>query len=326
MAKILITGGAGYIGSHVNKGLSAKGYDTLVLDNLVTGRKEAVKWDEFVLADLANKEQLRLVFAHNNIQAVMHFAAFAYVGESVADPQKYYNNNVGNTLNLLQIMMEFGVRICVFSSTCATYGWPEKIPITENHPQNPINPYGRSKLMIENILSDYASAYGLRYASLRYFNAAGADPEGNIGEYHDPETHLIPLVLDAALGRSKYITIYGTDYETPDGTCIRDYIHVTDLSQAHNQALEYLLQGGKSDVFNLGNGNGYSVREVIACARQVTQRDIPVLEGPRRPGDPAVLVGGSEKACVKLGWNQQYNDLAQIIDTAWIWHQKIPGN
>jgi len=323
MGKILVTGGAGYIGSHVNKALTTKGYDTLVLDNLIYGHHEFVKWGEFVLADLADTRQLNLVFEKHDIQAVMHFAAFAYVGESVVDPRKYYHNNVANTLNLLDTMLSFGVKTFIFSSSCATYGLPEEIPITETHPQNPINSYGHSKLMIEKILADYARAYDFRYVSLRYFNAAGADPEGELGEWHEPETHLIPLILDVACSRRESIKIFGTDYDTDDGTCIRDYIHVTDLAAAHILALEYLLKGGSSNVFNLGNGNGFSVREVIACAREVTKRDIQEKADKPRPGDPSVLVGGAQKARSQLSWKPQYNQLQDIVGTAWAWHQKI---
>ena len=323
MGKILVTGGAGYIGSHVNKALAARGYDTLILDNLVYGHPSFVKWGQFVLADLADVNQLRLIFEKFDIQAVMHFAAFAYVGESVTDPKKYYQNNVSNTLNLLETMHSFGVKPFIFSSSCATYGMPKKIPITEDHPQNPINPYGRTKLMIENILADYARAYDFQYVSLRYFNAAGADPEGDVGEWHEPETHLIPLILDAACGRRENIKVFGADYETPDGTCIRDYIHVTDLAQAHVLALEYLLDGGCSNIFNLGNGNGFSVREVIDCARQVTGKDIQEKIAERRPGDPPELVGSAQKAQALLGWKPEHYDLNDIVETSWHWHQKI---
>jgi UDP-glucose 4-epimerase len=323
MSKILVTGGAGYIGSHVNKALAAKGYDTLVLDNLVYGHREFVKWGEFVLADLSDRSSLELVFQKNNIQAVMHFAAFAYVGESVEDPRKYYRNNVSNTINLLDTVLDHKVKAFIFSSSCATYGIPQHVPIAENHPQNPMNPYGQSKFMIEKILADYDDAYGLPYVSLRYFNAAGADPDCEIGEWHDPETHLVPILLDAAIGRRQCIEIYGTDYPTKDGTCIRDYIHVLDLAQAHILALEYLLSGGRSDVFNLGNGNGFSVREVMSCAREVTKTSIAEKESPRRAGDPPVLVGSAEKAGMELGWKPRFNDLNSIIDTAWRWHRKL---
>lgn len=317
---ILIIGGAGYIGSHAAKILHGKVYDTAVYDNLVYGHAEFVKWGRFFLGDLADIEQLRLVFRSNKIEAVMHFAAYAYVGESVVDPQKYYLNNLRNTLNLLEVMREFNVLNIIFSSTCATYGVPKEMPITEEHLQAPINPYGQSKLMVENILHDYSMAYGMKYVSLRYFNAAGADPEAEIGECHDPETHLIPLIIDAALGRRESVKVFGTDYDTPDGTCIRDYIHVTDIAQAHLKALEYLLAGGISDVFNLGNGKGFSVREVIESVRRITGRDIRVLEDVRRAGDPARLVGSSEKARRILGWNPEFEELDLIVRTAWKWH------
>jgi len=320
---ILIVGGAGYIGSHLNKEITKKGYETVVFDNLSYGHEDFVKWGIFERGDLGNIEDIRKVFKKYKIDAVMHFAAFTYVGESVEDPQKYYINNVKNTLNLLQVMLEENVKNFVFSSTCATYGNPVEIPITENHPQNPINPYGRGKLIVEMILKDYSDAYGLKYASLRYFNAAGADPDCEIGEMHEPETHLIPLVLDAASGKREDIKIFGADYDTPDGTCIRDYIHVTDLADAHILALEYLQKGGKSNVFNLGNGNGFSVKEVIETARKITGKPIKEVEVERRPGDPPILIGSSKKAMEILNWKPKYHDLSKIVDTAWKWHEKI---
>jgi len=286
------------------------------------GHEDFLKWGVFEEVDLGDLESIQNVFRKYEIEAVMHFAAFTYVGESVEDPQKYYLNNLRNTLNLLQVMNEFKVKKLVFSSTCATYGNPQKIPLTEDHPQDPINPYGQGKLMVEKVLKDYSSAYGLRYVSLRYFNAAGADPECEVGERHDPETHLIPLILDAAMGKREDIKIFGTDYPTPDGTCIRDYIHVTDLADAHIKALKYLESGGSSDVFNLGNGNGFSVREVIEEARKVTGKEIKATETGRRPGDPPVLVGSSQKARDILKWQPQYDDLTKIISTAWEWHKK----
>jgi len=320
---ILIVGGAGYIGSHINKELSTRGKKTLVLDNLIYGHKEAVQWGEFVEADLNNPQQIRSIFEKYPITAVMHFAAFAYVGESVTDPKKYYHNNVANTLNLLDIMLEFNVKNFIFSSTCASYGNPIEIPITETHPQNPINPYGQSKLMVEKILSDYSHAYDFNYVALRYFNAAGADIEGDIGENHDPETHLIPLVLDVAIGKREDIKVFGTDYETKDGTAVRDYIHVTDLADAHILALEYLQKGGESTVFNLGNGEGYSVAEVIKCAAAVTKKEIKATNQARREGDPAILIGSAQKAKETLGWKPRYADLESIISSAWNWHQKL---
>lgn len=320
---ILIVGGAGYIGSQVNKELNLQGYETVVFDNLGHGHKDFVKWGVFQEGDLSEIQDIRRVFEKYPIQAVMHFAAFTYVGESVDDPQKYYLNNLRNTLNLLQVMLEEKVKYLVFSSTCATYGEPQEIPITENHPQNPISPYGRGKLMMEQILADYSQAYHLNFVSLRYFNAAGADPDADIGELHQPETHLIPLILDVAAGNRDNIQIFGTDYPTPDGTCVRDYIHVLDLADAHIKALNYLQKGGESDVFNLGNGRGFSVKEVIETAEKITGEKIRVKEAERRPGDPPVLVGSSDKAREILGWKPEYADLSMIIETAWKWHKKI---
>ena len=320
---ILIVGGAGYIGSHLNKEINKKGIETVIFDNLSYGHRDFVKWGTFEKGDLGNIEDIRAVFKKYPIEAVMHFAAFTYVGESVEDPQKYYQNNVKNTLNLLQVMLEENVKYFVFSSTCATYGNPVEIPITENHPQDPINPYGKGKLMVETVLKDYSDAYSLKYASLRYFNAAGADPEGEVGELHDPETHLIPLILDVAAGRREDIKIFGTDYDTPDGTCIRDYIHVTDLAEAHILALEYLQNGGESDFFNLGNGNGFSVKEVIETAEEITGKNIKAVEAERRAGDPPILVGSSTKAKETLNWNPKYDELSKIIETAWNWMLKF---
>lgn len=314
---ILIAGGAGYIGSHANKYFSLKGEETLVVDNLVYGHIEFVKWGKFCQGDLADREFLRQVFEQNKIDAVMHFSAYAYVGESVKDPGKYYVNNVSNTINLLETMKEFGVKNFIFSSTCATYGNPTEIPITEKHPQNPVNPYGRTKLIIEQVLSDYASAYGMKYVNLRYFNAAGADPDGEIGEWHNPETHLIPLAIEAAIGKRPSITVFGTDYPTKDGTCIRDYIHVNDLAAAHWLALDYLLNGGASDSFNLGNGNGFSVKEIISVVEKVSGKKIRVVEGARRDGDPPVLIGSSAKISSKLGWKPSLGDINTIVETAY---------
>lgn len=319
---ILIVGGAGYIGAHVNKHLNLNKYETVVFDNLSCGHGEFVKWGILERGDLGNIDEIREVFKKYPITAVMHFAAFTYVGESVEDPQKYYINNVANTINLLRVMLEFDVKKLVFSSTCATYGEPIEIPITETHPQNPISPYGRGKLMVENILADYSRAYDIKYVSLRYFNAAGADPDSEIGELHEPESHLIPLILDAASGERENIGIFGTDYDTYDGTCIRDYIHVTDLADAHVKALQYLENGGKSEYFNLGNGSGFSVLEVIEKAREITGKKIDVVEEERRAGDPPVLVGSSEKIRKVLNWKPKYNDLSLIISTAWTWHEK----
>lgn len=318
---ILICGGAGYIGSHTNKLLSQQGYETVIFDNLVYGHKEAVKWGTFIQGDLKNQEEIEAVFQRYPIDAVLHFAAYACVGESVREPEKYYYNNVVNTLNLLHVMKKYHCDKIIFSSTCATYGEPEKVPITEEMPQKPINPYGETKLTVERIFRDYEKAYGLKYVVLRYFNAAGADPDGEIGESHDPETHIIPLVLDAASGKRPDIKVFGTDYPTPDGSCVRDYIHVTDLAQAHLLALQYLERGGESDCFNLGNERGTSVQEIISAVERVTGRDFKAAHSPRRPGDPAVLVGSSEKAKCVLGWKPQYADIDIIVRHAWRWHQ-----
>ena len=322
---ILVCGGAGYIGSHINKLLAQKGYDTIVYDNLIYGHREAVKWGKFVEADLCNRTSLDRVFSENKIDAVFHFAAFAYVGESVTEPAKYYFNNVCNTLNLLETMRAHGCDKIIFSSTCATYGIPEKLPITEDMPQNPINPYGATKLMVERIFKDYSTAYGLKYVALRYFNAAGADPDCEIGENHNPETHIIPLVLDAAYGKRPDIKVFGSDYPTRDGTCIRDYIHVADLADAHLLALEYLDKGGESGFFNLGNENGTSVLEVIDSVKRVTGKDFKVTLAPRRPGDPPTLVGSSKRAQEILGWKPKFADIDTITKHAAEWYKKMNG-
>lgn len=322
---ILVCGGAGYIGSHINKLLAKKGFDTIVYDNLIYGHKEAVKWGKFVKADLCDKDALDKVFSENRIDAVFHFAAFAYVGESVTEPSKYYFNNVCNTLNLLESMRTHGCDKIIFSSTCATYGVPEKLPITEDMPQNPINPYGATKFMVERIFKDYSVAYGLKYVVLRYFNAAGADPDCEIGENHNPETHIIPLVLDAAYGKCPDIKVFGSDYPTRDGTCIRDYIHVSDLADAHFLALEYLDKGGESGFFNLGNENGTSVLEVIDSVRRVTGKHIKVTLADRRPGDPPMLVGSSKRAQEILGWKPKYADIDTITNHAAEWYKKLKG-
>jgi len=321
---ILVVGGAGYIGSHCVKELNLQGYKTVTFDNLVYGHREAVKWGEFEEGDMSDPDRLREVFAKYPIAGVMHFAAYAYVGESVTNPEKYYFNNVAATLNLLKVMREFHVDKFIFSSTCATYGVPTEIPIPETHGQNPINPYGKSKLMVEQILADYRRAYDLKTISFRYFNAAGADPDGEIGEGHDPETHLIPLVLGAVLG-GPTLKVFGDDYPTEDGTCIRDYIHVVDLARAHILGLERLLAGGESAIYNLGNGSGYSVKQVIETAERITGRKVPFEMGPRREGDPPALIGTARKAISELGWKPQYAQLDQIIETAWNWHRKEAG-
>ena len=287
---ILIVGGAGYIGSHVNKVLNERGYETIILDNLSYGHEESVKWGTLCKCDLANINEVDDIFTKYDINAVMHFSSFIDVGESVRNPEKYYNNNVVNTMNLLNVMLKHDVKKFIFSSTCATYGIPQKIPLTENHPQNPINPYGWTKLMVERILKDYDTAYGLKSVILRYFNASGADESGIIGEWHNPETHLIPLILDAAMGKREDIKIFGTDYDTPDGTCIRDYIHVTDLADAHILSLEYLNKNNQSNQFNLGNGQGFSVREVIESVKRVTGRNFNVTQTQRREIRPNIVL------------------------------------
>lgn len=306
---ILATGGAGYIGSHTVLALQDQGYQIIVLDNLIYGHRELIETFpqvKLIIGDINDAPLLHSIFSTHNIAAVIHFAAYAYVGESIQNPRKYYRNNVVGSLTLLEAMVDHGINKIVFSSTCATYGIPDTIPITEDQLQNPINPYGTSKLAVEKILLDFSQAYGFKSVIFRYFNAAGADPKGRVGEDHTPETHLIPLILYTALGKRSQINIYGTDYSTPDGTCIRDYIHVSDLAQAHILGLEYLLQGGNTNTFNLGNGNGFSVREMIETAQLVTNRPIKVLEGDRRPGDPPILVGSSAKAHRILGWQPQY--------------------
>jgi len=320
---ILIVGGAGYIGSHVNKLLTERGYRTVVFDNLSTGHRELAKWGTFFKGDLADRRRLEACFGKYNVQAVMHLSAFAYVGESVEQPAKYYGNNVCNTLNLLNVMKEFGVGKFIFSSSCAVYGVPSSVPIKEDFPFNPASPYGRTKNMVEEILADYEAAYGIKHVNLRYFNAAGADPGGETGELHEPETHLIPLALDAAAGLRRDVKIFGTDYKTADGTCVRDYVHVSDLAAAHLSALLYLVKGGGSDSFNLGNGRGFSVRQVIETAGKVTGRRIKVSLAKRRPGDPPALVAGSAKARKVLGWKPEYPGLTEIIGTAWRWHQGL---
>jgi len=319
---ILIAGGAGYIGAQTNKLLNQKGYQTVVFDNLIYGQREFVKWGEFFLGDLADKDQIKFCFKKYPIKTVMHFSAFAYVGESIIHPAKYYRNNVLNTLNLLEVMREFDVQYFIFSSSCAVYGNPVELPITEGHPRKPINPYGRNKFMVEEILREYDRAYGMKHINLRYFNAAGADSDGEIGECHDPETHLIPLAIFAALGINEDVKIFGTDYPTKDGTCIRDYIHITDLADAHLKACEHLMSTGRTDSFNLGNGDGYSVREVINAVKEASGREIKIIETERRPGDPPKLISDNQKAKKILGWRPQYQDLKTIIETAWKWHSR----
>jgi len=319
---ILVTGGAGYIGSHTCKALKKAGYTPVTLDNMVYGHDWAVKWGPLVRGDILNAADLDGVFSIYKPVGVLHFAAFAYVGESVQNPAKYYHNNVTGTLSLLDAMRRHGCGHIVFSSTCATYGVPQSLPIPEDHPQHPINPYGWSKLMIEQILRDYEHAYGLSHAALRYFNAAGADPDGEIGEDHDPETHLIPLVIHAALGLRKHIEIFGTDYDTPDGTAVRDYIHVTDLADAHVSAISRLLDKGASMMLNLGTGVGNTVRQVIEAVERVSGRTVPVKEGPRRAGDPPALYANAGGAGTLLGWTPRLSDIDATVETAWRWHEK----
>ena len=317
---VLVTGGAGYIGSHTAKRLAAAGHTPIVLDNLLYGHTWAVQWGPFEEGDLGDVAFLGEVFARHAIHAVVHFAANAYVGESMSEPRKYFRNNTVNTLTLLDTMLERGVKRIVFSSTCATYGDPVRIPIDESHPQAPVNPYGESKLFVERILHWYGRAYGLRSVALRYFNASGADPDGVIGEDHDPETHLIPLVIEAALGRRPPVSVFGTDYPTPDGTAIRDYIHVTDLADAHVLALDYLADGGDSTAINLGTGKGHSVREVIETVEQVGGRPVPRTNSPPRAGDPPQLVADAGRARQVLAWRPRYPEMRTIIEHAWRWH------
>jgi UDP-arabinose 4-epimerase len=320
---VLVTGGAGYIGSHACKVLARAGHLPVVFDNLSRGHREAVRWGPLVEGDLADRTRLAAALEEHRVSAVMHFAAFAYVGESVTDPALYYRNNLGGTLSLLEAMREAAVDKIVFSSTCATYGSPDKVPISENAPQRPVNPYGETKLAIERALHWYGQAYGLRSVSLRYFNAAGADRDGEIGELHEPETHLVPLVLQAALGRRPQIDIYGADYPTPDGTAIRDYIHVQDLAEAHLRALEHLSAGRESAALNLGTGRGHSVREVIRVAEAVSGRRIAWRDTARRPGDPPVLVADPSLAAKLLGWRARVSDLETIMRTALAWHTRL---
>lgn len=318
---ILVAGGAGYIGSHTVKYLLKNDYNVVVVDNLVYGHKEAVLTKNFEQVDLCDKETLNQVFKKYKVDAVIHFAAYTYVGESVIYPQKYYWNNVVNTLNLLDTMIENNVKNIVFSSTCATYGNPQYTPLDEKHPQSPINPYGKTKLMMEQIMADYETAYGLKYVALRYFNAAGCDAQGELGESHDPETHLIPLVLKAIKGEIPQINVFGTDYDTPDGTCIRDYIHVEDLADAHMLAVEKLFSDNISYCINLGTGIGTSVKEIIKASEEVTGQKVPLIYGGRRAGDPAKLYASNQKAKEVLGWKPKYTDIHEIIKTAWLWEE-----
>ena len=316
---ILVTGGAGYVGSHACKALAAAGWLPIVYDNLVHGHAEAVKWGPFEQGDIADRARLNSVIERYRPQAAMHFAAFTSVGESVAEPGKYYRNNVAGSLSLLEALRDHGVDRFVFSSTAAVYGTPERVPVPEDSPKLPINPYGWTKLAIENLLADFARAHGLKATALRYFNAAGADPEGEIGERHDPETHLIPLALDAASGKGEPLKLFGDDYPTEDGTCIRDYIHVADLASAHVKALD--RQDG-FNAYNLGTGAGVSVREILNAVERVTGRPVPHAVAPRREGDPAALVADPSRAMRQLGWKPEHSDVNTIVTTAWAWHQK----
>jgi UDP-glucose 4-epimerase len=320
--KILVTGGAGYIGSHMVASLGEKRHDILVYDNLSTGYRDSLLYGRLVIGDLNDKALLERTLREFKPDAVMHFAAFIQVGESVREPLKYYRNNSVNAINLLEIMMDLDIKKFIFSSTAAVYGHPTNVPISESDTLAPINPYGWSKAFVERVLEDLSIAKGLRYVSLRYFNAAGADPGTRIGERHNPETHLIPLVLKAAKGERESVVIHGTDYPTPDGTCIRDYIHVVDLVDAHIRAIEYLFDGGSSDVFNCGYGHGYSVKQVLDVARKVTGIDFPVRESSRREGDSPSLVADSSKIKQKFNWIPRHDDLSSIVKTAWDWEKK----
>jgi UDP-arabinose 4-epimerase len=319
---VLVTGGAGYIGSHTCKLLAQSGYLPVTLDNLEFGHRWAVKWGPLVEGDLGDLHVIRDVLAEFQVQAVVHFAAYAYVGESVQNPRKYLRANVANSLNLLDAMVERGVKQIVFSSTCATYGIPDSVPIREDHPQSPVNPYGESKRFIERALHWYGLAYGLSWVALRYFNAAGADPAAEIGEEHEPETHLIPLVIRAALGQTSHVEVFGTDYPTEDGTALRDYVHVMDLAQAHVRALRYLEAGGESVALNLGTGQGHSVREVIRAVERVGGRPVPVKEVSRRPGDPPALVADASRAASLLQWEPRFRSLEAIVETSFRWHRE----
>ena len=319
---ILVTGGAGYVGAHACKALSARGYRPVVYDNLVHGNAESVKWGPLEIGDIADRARLDAVIERHRPVAVMHFAAFTYVGESVADPGKYYRNNVAGTLSLLEAMRDHDIDRLVFSSTAATYGTPVSVPIVEDAPKAPINPYGQSKWTAEQMIADFGAAHGLRSAALRYFNAAGADPDGEIGECHDPESHLIPLAMQAVTGDGPPLTLYGDDYPTPDGTCIRDYIHVTDLADAHVRALEWLDGISGAHAFNLGTGHGASVRQMLAAIERVAGKPVPHSVGPRRVGDPAELVSDPAKGNRELGWAPAMSDLDTIVATAWAWHRR----
>jgi UDP-glucose 4-epimerase len=321
---ILVTGGAGYIGSVAVEDLRAKGETVVVIDNLVYGHRTAIDSSvKFYEGEIGDEDLIRKILTENEIEACMHFSAYAYVGESVEKPEIYYENNFVQTLKLLNLLIKNNVKEFIFSSTCATYGEPQYVPIDEKHPQNPVNPYGMSKFMVERVLSDYDTAYDLKFVALRYFNACGAS--GNCGEHHDPETHLIPLILFAAQGKRDSISIFGNDYPTPDGTAIRDFIHISDLSQAHLLALEHLRKGGNSEFINLGSGTGFSVKEVVEAARKITGKEIKAEIAPRRAGDPSSLVADAKKAKDVLGWTPQFPEIEKIIESAWTWHEANPN-
>lgn len=319
---VLVTGGAGYIGSHTCKLLASAGLRPIVLDDLRRGHREAVQWGPLIEGDCADPQTLQRVFNEYPIQVVIHFAAYAYVAESMQTPSMYFQNNVTGTANLLEAMRAHDVRVMVFSSSCATYGHPIEIPIREDHPQSPVNPYGESKLMAEKLLRWHGVCHGLKWAALRYFNASGADPDGELGEDHDPEPHLVPCVLGAATGRMPNVAIYGTDYATPDGTAVRDFVHVTDLAEAHVLAARHLLADGAGGAFNLGAGTGHSVREVIAAAESLIGKKIEIVERPRRAGDPPRLIADTSKAREVLAWSPHYSDLPTILETAWRWQNR----
>ncbi len=317
---VLVTGGAGYIGSHACKALAGAGFIPVTIDNLDRGHRWAVKYGPLVEADLADGDRLSGVFSDYPIEAVIHFAAYTYVRESIENPRKYFQNNVTNSLSLFEAMVDANVRNFVYSSTCAVYGDPETIPLAEDHPQNPVNPYGESKRFVEHAARWFGEAYGIRWAALRFFNASGADPEGEIGESHDPETHLIPVVIEAALETRPHVKIFGTDYSTRDGTAVRDYVHVADLATAHLLALKHLMDDGAPGAFNLGTGRGHSVREVIASVERISGLKVAVREEGRRPGDPPELIADPSRAAAILGWRPQFQDLDKIVQTAWKWH------
>lgn len=322
--RILVTGGAGYIGSHTCKALAHQGHTVIVYDNLSTGHRELVRWGDFVYGDILDTQRLRSCIRQHRIEGIIHFAASAYVGESVIDPGKYFRNNVCGTLSILDAMRDEGVPYIVVSGTCAVYGSPEKMPITEDTPTNPINPYGASKLFMERMLADYETAHGIRWMSLRYFNAAGCDPDGETGEWHEPETHLIPRALMAAAGQIPALEIFGEDYPTPDGTCIRDYVHVTDLADAHVQGVDFLTNGGNSQALNLGTGQGISIRQILTAVKDATGMDVPHIMSNRRAGDPPVLMANAGKAYSQLAWHPQRSASHIIINTAWAWYKQPP--